>query len=155
MLRLVDQAGLDHLSAQAAASPRGRKNLNLHAAEAEPSQRLLNAIEPGSYVAPHRHAELTKDESILAVRGRLLVVTFDPAGRETSRVVLEPGGVVAATVPHGTFHTLAALAPGTIFFESKAGPYRPLEPEERAAWAPAEGSPAGRGWLATLVERRS
>ncbi len=152
-MRLVDQAGLDDLTAQAAGSPRRRRNLNLHAAEAEPSQRLLNAIEPGSYVAPHRHAEPTKDESLLAVRGRLLVVTFDPAGREASRLVLEPGGVVAATIPHGTLHTVAALAPGTIFFESKAGPYRPPQLDERAAWAPAEGSPAAGEWLRALLER--
>jgi len=146
--RLIDRALLDRASADARASARGRKNVNLHAAEAEPCNRLLNAIEPGSYVQPHRHAHPHKDETIVAIRGKLGVVFFDEEGRVAGTAVLTPGGDrIGVDIPHGTYHTVFALEPGTIFFEAKAGPYEPLSASERAPWAPPEGSPEAQHYL--------
>ncbi len=142
---------LDDLSAQARQAARRRKNFNLHRSEQEPCNRLLNALEPDTYIAPHCHSEAAKDETMVMVRGRLGLVMFDDAGQVTGTVLLEAGGEsVAVTIPHGLFHALVALATGTIFFEAKAGPYRPLQPEEKAAWAPAEGDPAAPAFLAKL-----
>jgi len=152
--RLLTRALLDDASAAARGAPRLRRNVNLHQGESEPCNRLLNAIEPGSYVAPHRHLDPTKDESIVAVRGRLGVAFFDDAGRIESAAVLEPGGACfGVDVPHGTFHSVVALEPGTVFFESKAGPYAALADAERAAWAPAEGSPSAVSYLRELEAR--
>lgn len=152
MSRLIDQALLDQLGAAARASPRRRKNLNFHADEAAPCHRLLNAIEPDSYVAPHRHLDPAKDESIVVLRGRLAAVIFDEAGRVTQTALLTPGGAACGLdLPHGTYHTLLALEPGTVMFEAKAGPYTPLTEAERAPWAPAEGDAAAPQYLASLT----
>lgn len=152
--RLLDNRLLDRATAAARDAARGRRNLNLHADDAERCHRLLNAIEPGSYVAPHRHLDPAKDEAIVAVRGRLGCVLFDDDGTIAGTAVLAPGGErFGIDLPHGAFHTVIGLDPGTVFFESKAGPYLPLADEERAAWAPAEGSPDAAGYLAALVAR--
>lgn len=148
---IVDRALLDSISAQAAASPRRRRNHNFHAGDDAPCHRLLNAIEPDSYVPPHRHAAADKDETILAVRGKLGMVFFDDDGKVTSQTLIEPNGAaVAVDIPHGVFHTVLALTPASLFFEAKAGPYQALTPEERAPWAPAEGAAEAAAYLAKL-----
>ncbi|MCX6997292.1 MAG: WbuC family cupin fold metalloprotein [Kiritimatiellaeota bacterium] len=150
-MQMIGRELLDGLSAQARAAPRRRKNFNVHHSEKEPCNRLLNALEPDTYIQPHCHSEPAKDETMVIVRGRLGLVAFDGAGQVAGTALLEAGGEsVAVTIPHGVFHALVALAPGTIFFEAKAGPYRPLAPHEKAAWAPAEGDPAAPAQLARL-----
>lgn len=147
----IDGKLLDELSAQAKAVPRLRKNYNIHVSETEPCNRLLNGLEPGTYVQPHCHADPTKDEAMVMLRGRMGLVTFDANGKVAEAVLMEAGGdVVAISIPHGVFHTLVALEPGTIFFEAKAGPYRALQPNEKSSWAPAEGTPEVAGYLAAL-----
>jgi len=152
MSRVIDSALLDFASAAAKASPRGRKNQNFHANDNDASHRLLNAIEPGSYVAPHRHLDPTKDESIIVLRGKLGAVFFDVDGKITEHVLLQPGGAaVGINVPHGTYHTVIGLESGTVFFESKAGPYVALSQAERASWAPSEGEDATQEYLGKLI----
>ena len=149
--RLIDAALLDGVSAEAGASPRGRKNHNFHATDDFPAHRLLNAIEPGSYVAPHRHLDPNKDETMIALRGRLGVVLFDDAGAVAQTFVLEPGGMACGIdIPHGVYHSVLGCAPGTVMFESKGGPFRPLVAEEKAPWAPAEGSAEAPDYLRRL-----
>lgn len=141
-IQIINRRLLDEVSSQARSAPRRRKNYNFHAAENEPSHRLLNAIEPGSYIQPHRHLETTKDETLIVVRGRVGLVFFDADGTVLDKILLTPAGeAVGVNIPHGVFHTLLALAPGSVFFEAKAGPYAPLTPAEKAPWAPAEGDP--------------
>jgi cupin fold WbuC family metalloprotein len=150
-IALIDAALLETASRLAAGSPRLRRNHNFHASSAEPCNRLLNAIEPGSYVRPHCHAEASKDETVLVLRGRVGVLEFDPAGRVSGTAVLQAGGDrVGINVPHGTFHSLLALTPGAVFFEAKAGPYTPLSPIERPDWAPEEGSADAPRYLAWM-----
>jgi cupin fold WbuC family metalloprotein len=152
-IQLIDQDLLDRVSAQAQASPRRRKNCNFHVSETDVCNRLLNAIEPDSYIQPHCHYDAEKDESLVIVRGRVGVVFFDAHGAITSQAVLEPGGAaVGVNIPHGVFHTLVGLAPGSVFFEAKAGPYAPLTAREKAPWAPAEGDPRAAAFLARLKE---
>lgn len=151
-VRIIDQAMLDAASAAARASPRGRRNRNFHLADDAACHRLLNAIEPGSYVAPHRHLDPAKDESIIVLRGRLGCVLFDEAGAIVDGCVLAPGSAsVGIDIPHGRFHTVLALEPGTVFFEAKAGPYRPLGEAECAPWAPREGEAGCADYHAMLV----
>lgn len=139
----IDAGLLDRVSDAARANPRLRKNHNFHAGDADPCHRLLNAVEPGSYVVPHRHLDPNKDETFVVVRGRFGLVLFDDAGAVTHRTVLDSGGpVFGVTIPFGTFHSIVSLKPGSVFFESKGGPYVPLAAEERAAWAPAENDAA-------------
>jgi cupin fold WbuC family metalloprotein len=147
---LIDQPMLKQLSTEAQASPRRRKNLNFHGRDTDSAHRLLNAIEPESYLAPHRHLDPSKDETMIVLCGRMGIVLFDAAGQVTQTHVLEAGSPICGiTIPHGQFHTLVSLQTGSVMFESKAGPYVPLEADERAPWAPAEGGDAG-AYAATL-----
>lgn len=150
-VNVIDVAMLDETSVAAQASPRLRKNRNFHPADDFPSHRLLNAIEPGSYVAPHRHLDPLKDETMLVLRGRLGLVIFDDAGAVRQAIELSAGGdQLGVDIPHGCWHSVLGLAPGTVFFEAKAGPYLALSDAERAGWAPAEGDAGVPAYLAGL-----
>ena len=147
----VDQKLLDSVSTSAASSARKRKNYNFHEADQALSHRLLNAVEPDSYIAPHRHLDSEKDETMVALRGKIGIVFFDESGQVTGTVQLEPNGaVVAVNIPYGTYHSLVALEPGCVFFESKAGPYEPLTPDEKATWAPSENASEAAAYLAKM-----
>ncbi len=138
----IDRALLDDVSREAREAPRLRRNRNFHSDETSPCNRLLNAIEPDSYIRPHCHAHADKDESIVCVRGRLGALFFDGEGNVTETAILEAGGdTIGVDIPHDAFHSLVALEPGTVFFEAKAGPYQPLAEDEIGTWAPAEGTP--------------
>ena len=149
--QIIGRDFLERVSSQAKASPRRRRNHNFHASESDTCNRLLNAIEPDSYIQPHCHHEAAKDETLIIVRGRLGVIFFDERGAVTATAVLAPAGEsVGVNIPHGMYHTLVALDPGSVFFEAKAGPYAPLTSQEKAPWAPAEGEPRASSYLADL-----
>jgi len=150
MIRLIDSTLLDEVSAEARAAPRRRKNRNFHPRDDFPAHRLLNAIEPGSYIAPHRHLDPNKDETMLVLRGALGLVVFDDAGRVVLTEKVGGAAVVGIDIAHGTWHTVIALEPGTVFLEAKAGPYLPLAAAERAPWAPAENAAEAPDYLAGL-----
>jgi len=152
-MTIIDKNLLDKLTAEAAASPRLRKNLNFHSDLADPCNRLLNAVEPGSYIRPHRHLEPPKAESFLRVRGSLALVTFADGG-SIERILLlsESSGVAGADLPPGVWHSLVSLEPGSVFFEAKPGPYRPHAPGDLAPWAPEEGGAEAVRYLAELEQ---
>lgn len=151
-MKIVDRRLLDQLSTQARENPRLRKNWNIHPSDDFCCHRLLNAIEPGSYIRPHRHLDPTKDETFMIVRGRLGVILFDEAGLVAKKILLAADGdTLAVDIPHGIFHGAVSLAPGTIFFEAKAGPYLPLADGEKAAWAPEDGTADVASYLSDLA----
>ena len=151
MITVIDQALLAEVSAEAKQAPRRRKNRNFHPADDYPGHRLLNAIEPDSYVMPHRHLDPAKDESIVCLRGRLGIVVFGPSGEVDRNIALSPAGEnVGVDIPHGVYHSVLALESGTVFFEAKAGPYVPLAGDEKAPWAPVEGDAGVADYLAQL-----
>ena len=126
----ITQAILDELTAQAKASPRLRMNRDLRNSEADQSQRMLNAIEPGSPMPIHRHQKTS--ETIVILRGRLVEEYYDELERIcTDAIELAPGGpVVALNIPAGQWHTLRALESGTVILEMKNGAYEPIGPED-------------------------
>ncbi|CAG1005646.1 hypothetical protein BURK2_03410 [Burkholderiales bacterium] len=141
---------LDATSQAARKAPRRRMNHNFHERPAHPCNRLLNAIEPESYVRPHRHSGADKDETMIVLRGRLGLIVFDDHGEIIAARELLPGGeAFGATLAAGEWHTVVALEAGTVFFEAKAGPYLPLTPQEFASWAPEEGASEVAGLLQT------
>lgn len=147
-LRLITQALLDSSTLAAQNSPRRRQNLNFHTTNETPCHRLINAIEPDSYVPPHRHLAAEKDESIIVLRGKIGILYFDELGALTGSCLLTPDGeTVGANVMHGEFHSVVSLAVGSVFFEAKAGPYTALTEAERASWAPAENTPEAAAYL--------
>lgn len=151
-MELISRQLLDGLSAAAKASPRRRRNHNLHRDYAEPCQRLLNALEPGTYVRPHRHLDPDKPETFVALRGRLAAFTFSDDGAIDRMAVIAPDGeILGVDIPAGAWHTIVALAEGSVFFETKPGPYQPLTDKDWAPWAPAEQDPAAAGYLEELM----
>lgn len=153
---LIDNATLAGLSRAAATAARRRRNLNLHVDYLDPCQRLFNAVEPGSYIRPHRHTDPPRPECFLAVRGRFALLLFDAAGAVTESHLLAPEGpIVAAEVPAGTWHALVALEPGSVFFETKPGPYVPLTDKDFAPWAPEEGSEGVVAYMKRLMRNES
>lgn len=154
--RWLDHTLLDTVAARAAASPRLRMNHNFHPSDEHPAHRLLNAIEPGSYVRPHLHLDPLKDETILCVRGRLGCILFaDDGSVQHTRVLAPDSDCFGIDIGHGQFHSLVALEPGSVMFEAKAGPYRPLTEAELAPWAPVDGEDAQRWleWMTGLFAR--
>jgi cupin fold WbuC family metalloprotein len=147
-MNIITATFLDTLTAEARQNPRGRRNLNLHPHDDSVAHRLFNAVEPGSYIRPHRHLDPNKDETFLLVRGRLAVLEFSDDGEVMASVVLKPGE--AADISAGVWHTALSLEPGTVFFEAKAGPYRPLSTEEFPLWAPPDSTPEAVRYLAAL-----
>ena len=124
----ITQALLDSLTEQAKASPRLRMNYDLRNSAEDQSQRMLNAIEPGSPIPIHRHQK--SSETVVCLRGRLVWEYYDELERIcTERIELSPNGpIVALNVPQGQWHTVKALESGTILLEAKDGPYEPTGP---------------------------
>ena len=124
---IIDQHILDELTAQAKASLRLRMNLDLRNSPADGSQRMLNAIEPGTVMPIHRHR--TSSETVVCVRGHFEEYFYDESGNLVEVVDMVPGGVVL-NVPIGQWHSLKSLESGTVLLECKDGAYEPLGPED-------------------------
>ena len=122
----ITQAILDELTEKAKESPRFRMNMDLRDSEEDTSQRMLNAIEPGSPLLIHRHQKTS--ETVVCLRGRLVEEFYNDLERIcTERIELSPNGpVVALNIPAGQWHTVSALESGTVILEMKNGAYEPL-----------------------------
>ena len=131
----IDNTLLDELTSQAQASPRLRMNMDLRNSAADTSQRMLNAIEPGSVVPIHRHRKTS--ETVVVLRGRVVEEYYDDAGVLVESFVLGDCHVADAprndvpmayvlNIPAGQWHTLRALESGTVILEMKDGAYEPI-----------------------------
>ena len=122
----ITQALLDDLTAKAKESPRLRMNLDLRDSAEDTSQRMLNAIEPGSPLPIHRHQRTS--ETVVCIRGRLVEEFYDDLERIcTDRIELSSNGpVVALNIPAGQWHTVQSLESGTVILEMKNGKYEPI-----------------------------
>jgi cupin fold WbuC family metalloprotein len=153
-VKIIDDSLLDGLTAAARQNPRLRQNYNIHETFEEPCQRLLNAVEPGSYVRPHRHLDPPRPETFIVLRGRLAAFVFGDDGRIERMVIMTADGQARGVdIPAGAWHTVLSLERGTVCFETKPGPYLPLADKDWAPWAPAEGSPEARSYLRRLELR--
>ena len=123
----ITQALLDELTAKAKASPRLRMNMDLRNSDQDQSQRMLNAIEPGSPLPIHRHQKTS--ETVVCLRGRLVEEYYDELERRcTEAIELSPNGpVMALNIPAGQWHTVRVLESGTVIMEVKDGPYEPIQ----------------------------
>ncbi len=129
----ITQALLDKLTEEAKASPRLRMNYDLRNSAEDKSQRMLNAIEPGSPLQIHRHQKTS--ETVVCLRGRIVEEYYDELERiGTDRIELSPNGsVVALNIPAGQWHTVRALESGTVILVMKDGAYEPTGPEDLLA----------------------
>ena len=142
----IDSLLLDNLTAQAKESPRLRMNMDLRNSDADSSQRMLNAIEPGSVVPVHRHQKTS--ETVVVLRGRVVEEYYSSEGLVEASYELAAGGgarsesgmteresgmtevACALNIPAGQWHTLRALESGTVILEMKDGAYEPISPAD-------------------------
>lgn len=124
---IVDNERLDELTAKAKASERLRANMDLRNSEEDQSQRMLNALEPGTVMPIHRHRG--SSETCVCIRGHFEEYFYDEQGNLTETIDMVPGGVVL-NIEKGQWHSLRCLESGTVLLEAKDGAYHPLEEDE-------------------------
>lgn len=125
----ITQALIDSLTEQAKANPRLRQSMDLRNSPEDLSQRMLNAMEPGTVMPIHRH--MASSETVTLLRGRICWHFYDDAGKETDSVVLDANGDVRCiNVEKARWHSLECLESGSVLLECKDGKYEPLREEE-------------------------
>ena len=149
-LKIADDQTLDALVEAAGKTPRRRLHRNFHDSYDDPCQRLLNAVEPESYIRPHRHLTPPKSETFLVLRGSFAVILFEDGGEIVKSVLLSSQGAALADIAPGAWHSVVSLESGSVFFETKPGPYVALSDKDWAPWAPLEGTPEAVSYLEEL-----
>lgn len=152
-MAILNRDLMDRAAAESRRNPRKRIVLPFHKSHADAFQRMLNTIQPGSYIRPHRHVDPPKAESIVVLRGALCFILFDDRGEIERHFELQAGGArIGVDIEPGPVHTFFALEPDTVVFEAKPGPYRAVTDKDFAQWAPQEADPQARSYLAGLYE---
>ena len=124
---IIENKILDELTAKAKENPRLRCNMDMRNSAEDQSQRMLNALEPGTVMPIHRHKG--SSETCVCIRGHFEEYLYDSEGRLVETVDMFPGGPVL-NIEKGRWHSLKCLESGTVLFEAKDGPYRPLQDDE-------------------------
>jgi cupin fold WbuC family metalloprotein len=137
--QILTQDLLTELSGKARQTERKRLNYNIHELP-DLVQRFFNAIEPESYVRPHRHLEPPKNECFIVLRGKFLLILFSNTGAIMDVILLEPDKHLGVDIQPGVWHTIMSLESGSVFFEVKDGPYIQSTDKDFAPWAPDEKS---------------
>ena len=126
---ILNKKLMDDLSAQAKENPRLRQAFDLRTTPNDSSQRILNAVEPGTILPIHHHRGST--ETIIVIRGKVVQHYYDDNGNKTASYELAPNSAqVGMSVPVGQWHALESLEEGSIIFECKDGAYQPLSAED-------------------------
>ena len=150
----INNGLLNEVSQQAKKSDRKRKNYNFHYGSQDLLQRMLNAMEPETYVRPHKHVNPDKREAFIVLRGTICLIEFDENGEFTDHFVMRAGsGNEGAEITPGSYHTLISMEPGTIIYEIKDGPWDIETDKVFAQWAPEEGSKESKSFILDLQER--
>lgn len=133
-------------------SDRLRMNYNFHESFDDPIQRMLNALEPDTYLPPHRHLNPGKDEIFIVLRGRILLLEFNNQGEVIDHMILDPSlGAYGAEVSAGVWHTLISLKPNTVIYEVKQGPFTAISPQNIAPWAPEFNTVESKKWMSDII----
>ncbi len=126
---LIDTKLLDALTAQAKASPKLRMNFDLRNTPDDPSQRMLNALEPGTVMPIHRHRHTS--ETVVVLRGKVKWLYYNDKGELTDTILVEAGGdICGLSVPKGQWHSLECLESGSVILETKDGPWEAMKEED-------------------------
>lgn len=139
-IQLITTELFARVTAEAAVSPRRRRNFNFHSSAEDNPHRMLNVLLRGTYVRPHRHVTPPKSEAFLPLTGRVGIVTFDESGAVTGQYALDAEGAVRGIdLAPGVWHTVLALSATSVCYEVKPGPWEPASDKDFAEWAPPEG----------------
>jgi cupin fold WbuC family metalloprotein len=136
----INRSITDDLIKQARSSSRKRRNFNFHDNPSDPLHRMLHAMEPETYVQPHKHENPDKREAFIILKGKVAVVEYSDQGEIKDFVILDPVAEnYGVEIPPKTWHNLIVLDSGTIVYELKDGPWDPVDDKHFATWAPKEG----------------
>ncbi|MDD4086539.1 MAG: WbuC family cupin fold metalloprotein [Bacteroidales bacterium] len=150
----IDENLIDKVSAIARSSIRKRTNLNFHDKSEALMQRMLNAMEPGTYIQPHKHENPDKSEAFFCLRGKILVVEFEEDGQVRDHILLDASkGNYGCEINPRTYHCILSMETGSVAYELKDGPYDPTIDKHFAPWAPAEGDPDAADYLKNLLKK--
>lgn len=151
-LYVLEHALVDHAVRYARESPRQRVIAPFHRSPEDALHRMLNAVQPDSYVRPHRHLDPPKAEAWIVLRGALLFFTFEEQGEVDQRIVIRAGGPrFGVDLIAGVYHSFIALEPDTVIYEVKNGPYQASSDKSFAPWAPVEGTPEAKQYMQRLL----
>lgn len=140
----IDEQMISGLADKALLSPRRRLNFNFHQNDADTLQRMLNAMEPDTYIQPHKHELPDKTEAFFCLRGRILVVEYDDSGAITDHIVLDHSqGQFGCEIAPRIWHSIICLESGSVAYEVKDGPYDVKVDKHFASWAPEEFGGSG------------
>ncbi len=154
-LTVLGSALIKAANAASRESPRKRIIQPFHQTADDRLQRMLNSLQPGTYIRPHRHGA-ARAESLLVLAGSVLYVAFDDNGAAKERLHLAAGSdAMGVDTAGGIYHCFVALEPDTVVFEVKPGPYEPATDREFAPWAPEEGSEEAAAYLQQLLSGNS
>lgn len=149
----IDNNFIEETSQKAKQSARRRMNFNFHASADDTMHRMLNAMEPDTYIQPHKHENPDKSEAFFCLRGRLLVVEFSDEGKITDYIILDPqNGNFGCEIAPRVWHSIISLQSGSVAYEVKDGPYNPADDKHFAKWAPAEGDPDTKSFNIDLLK---
>lgn len=134
-------------------SPRRRIIQPLHKSPDALLHRMLNCMQPGTYIRPHRHVDPPKPESFILVSGALVQLVFDDSGQLIESYEVRAGSeLFGGDIEPGVWHSWIVLEPDTVAFEVKPGPYTKTSDKEFAPWAPEEGTDEAREWLKEMSQ---
>lgn len=144
---------VSNLLALSRESPRKRMIQKIHKGDDAGVHKMFNAMQPGTYIPPHRHMNPPKTETLLVVSGAMLLVIFDETGAVKEHVLLQPGTeTFGIDIMPQIYHTFIALKPDTLILEIKDGPYSRADDKDFPEWAPKEGSPEAEPYLLELIK---
>ncbi|GAB4436407.1 MAG: WbuC family cupin fold metalloprotein [Turneriella sp.] len=152
-IQIITPELLDELTAKARAVERQRTNHNFHQTYDENPNRFLNVMIKGTYFTPHRHTTPPKSESFVVLRGRLLFITFDDAGKLQTVTRLGAEDNYGIDIAPGIWHSIIVESDTAICFEVKPGPYAPASDKDFAPWAPREGDARCAEYAEKLLSR--
>jgi cupin fold WbuC family metalloprotein len=150
----IDKDFITPLLEKASNSERKRTNYNFHIYPQDTLQRMLNLLNTGTYVQPHKHENPDKREAFIILKGKVAVVEFDDKGNPTESIILEAntknyGCEIAAK----TWHSIICLEDNSVVYEVKDGPYNALTDKDFASWAPVEGEDGTGEYVRNLLEK--
>ncbi len=136
------------------ATPRGRFIQRLHKEDGASLQRMLNAMQPDTYLRPHRHLYPPKSEAFIVLRGKVRFVEFNDTGKVARWIDMQADSeIFGVDIEPAVWHALIVLKPDSVIFEVKNGPYDKTSDKDFADWAPVEGTPEAKTYLHELIKK--
>jgi len=152
---LINRAQIEQKIEDAKKNTRKREIHNFHSSDQEALHRMLNSIQPGSYLRPHRHLDPPKDEGFVLLKGSAGFVFFhaEQGSMKKEFILLDfERGTYGIDIRAGVWHTLLSLEPDTVLYEIKPGPYTPLTDKDFAPWSPPDSAPEAATFLSELED---